>query len=187
MCSQRLRLKKPNEVRSRRNTSSLWPSLTDLGHPYVYSRRLYRRKVLAPAVALITVIGTAAISHAPSTTGFAPVDLGIVTATNYTHIEGTWGRATASGYTLKDSDSLRVCAISRDWWRGRVMPGDYIYLQDLGIMCQALDSMGDVNENGFKQRKWIDVYRTDYDAALAFGMKESRAWLLRSGSHGATR
>jgi 3D (Asp-Asp-Asp) domain-containing protein len=110
--------------------------------------------------------------------GYEAVPLGQVRVTHYTHHECR-SRVTASGYVLKDSDQGRVCAVSRDLWRGRVKPGELVFIQGQEHPCVARDSMADHNRKGFKQRRWLDVYYTDRQDALDFGIKRATAYVLK--------
>lgn len=110
--------------------------------------------------------------------GYDVVPLGRVRVTNYTHHE-CGSRVTSSGHVLKDSDAGRVCAVSRDWWRSKVKPGDLIWVVGYAEPCVALDTMALANRNGFPQRQWIDIYRTDRKKALDFGIRRSAAYLLK--------
>src|SRR5437868_740259 len=69
--------------------------------------------------------------------GYEAVSLGQIRVTHYTHHE-TGSRLTASGYVLKDSDEGQVCAISRDWWRKRIKPGDLVWIEGHNQVCRAL-------------------------------------------------
>lgn len=110
--------------------------------------------------------------------GYEAVALGQIRVTNYTHHE-TGSRVTSSGYVLKDSDAGRVCAVSRDWWRGLVKPGDLVWVDGYAEPCVALDTMAVFNRKGLRQTRWIDVYKTDRQKALDFGIRRSTAYLLR--------
>lgn len=109
--------------------------------------------------------------------GWTAVPLGTVRVTHYTHHE-CGSRLTASGYVLKDEDAGRVCAVSRDWWRGRVRPGDLLWIPGHAEPCRALDSMAAANRKGFPQRRWLDIYHTDRQKALDFGIRRADAYLL---------
>lgn len=111
---------------------------------------------------------------------FEAVPLGQVRVTHYTHHECR-SRLTSSGYVLKDSDAGKVCAVSRDWWRRRVKPGDLIWVQGFAQPCRAMDTMARANRKGFPQRRWIDVYVTDQKAALDFGIQRATAYVIRPG------
>lgn len=141
----------------------------------------YRRLLLSWALStVIQPVSTAMVApeglSVPA--GYEAVPLGQVRLTHYTHHECR-SRVTASGYVLKDGDEGRVCAISRDWWRGRVKSGDLLLIEGQSQPCRALDSMADANRKGFPQRRWLDVYYTDRQAALDFGIKRTTAYLLR--------
>lgn len=110
--------------------------------------------------------------------GYEAVPLGMVRVTHYTHVE-CGSRVTSSGYVLKDSDEGRVCAISRDWWRSRVKPGDLVWIVGHAQPCLALDTMALRNSKGFAQKRWVDIYYTDRQTALDFGIKKAPAYLLR--------
>jgi 3D (Asp-Asp-Asp) domain-containing protein len=104
-------------------------------------------------------------------------DLGIVHVTRYTHHEG--GRLTASGYVLKDADEDRVCAVSRDWWKHRIMPGDLVFVAGFRQPCVVLDTMAVANRNGKVQLHWVDLYLTSVERGLEFGIQRRHAWLQR--------
>ncbi len=108
---------------------------------------------------------------------YRPVPLGVVRVTHYTHHE-CHSRLTSSGYVLKDSDEGRVCAIGRDWWRGRIKPGALVYIPDYSTVCVALDTMALRNRKGLPQTHWVDVYYTDREKALDFGIQHAEAYLL---------
>lgn len=139
-----------------------------------------KRWLLAAALAVAAQpVSTAMVrpEGMPIPDGYVAVPLGQVRLTHYTHHE-CGSRLTASGHVLKDSDQGKVCAISRDWWRGRVKPGDLVFIQGQG-QCTALDSMADHNRKGFKQRRWLDVYYTDREQALDFGIRRATAYVLK--------
>ena len=104
--------------------------------------------------------------------------LGRVRVTNYTHFEG--GRITASGYVLRNRDAGRVCAVSRDWWGGKVKPFDMVWLKDLNQTCVVMDTMAISNSKGLLQTHWFDIYKTDKSLALDFGIQHSRAYLIKN-------
>lgn len=104
--------------------------------------------------------------------------LGWVRVTNYTHVE-TRSRLTSSGYVLKDEDEGLVCAISRDWWRSKVMPGDLVWVTGFAQPCVALDTMALANSKGFPQTRWVDIYIKDPARGLQFGIRKSSAYLIR--------
>ncbi|MBI4349053.1 MAG: hypothetical protein HY553_19600 [Elusimicrobia bacterium] len=104
--------------------------------------------------------------------------LGWVRVTNYTHVE-TNSRLTSSGYVLKDEDEGLVCAISRDWWRSKVKPGDLIWVTGFAQPCVALDTMALFNPKGLAQTRWVDIYVKDPVRGLAFGIQKSSAYILR--------
>jgi 3D (Asp-Asp-Asp) domain-containing protein len=106
--------------------------------------------------------------------------LGMVNVTRYTHNEG--GRITASGYYLKNEDDGKVCAISRDWWKSKVQPGDMVFLEGFIQPCVALDTMATHNRNGYAQKTWVDVYHPDVANALRFGIQRRRAWMVKKKS-----
>lgn len=110
--------------------------------------------------------------------GYESVPLGEVRVTKYTHHE-TGSRVTSSGFVLSDGDEGRVCAISRDWWRSRVMPGDLVWIGGRDYPCVALDTMAVRNRKGLAQRHWIDIYITDRQAGLDFGIQKAPAFLIR--------
>ncbi|MBI5200608.1 MAG: hypothetical protein HY925_03395 [Elusimicrobia bacterium] len=103
--------------------------------------------------------------------------LGWVRVTQYTHVE-TNSRLTSSGYVLKDRDEGLVCAISRDWWRSRVKPGDLVWVTGFAQPCAALDTMATHNPKGLAQTRWIDIYVKDPVRGLAFGIKHSSAYIV---------
>lgn len=109
---------------------------------------------------------------------YEAIPLGQVRVTHYTHHECN-SRLTSSGYVLKDEDEGRVCAISRDWWRGRVKPGDLVWVSGHAQPCVALDTMALKNSKGFPQRRWVDIYYTDQQKALDFGIQRATAYLVR--------
>ncbi len=103
--------------------------------------------------------------------------LGWVRVTQYTHVE-TNSRLTSSGYVLKDRDEGLVCAISRDWWRSRVKPGDLVWVTGFAQPCAALDTMATHNPKGLAQTRWVDIYVKDPVKGLAFGIQHSSAYLV---------
>jgi 3D (Asp-Asp-Asp) domain-containing protein len=109
---------------------------------------------------------------------YTAIPLGQIRVTHYTHHE-CGSRITASGYTLKDSDEGRVCAVSRDWWRTVVKPGDLVWIEGHARPCVALDTMALKNRKGFPQRRWVDIYHTDRQKALDFGIQRATAYLLK--------
>ncbi len=131
---------------------------------------------------MVSVLGpplsTAQIRPAGLSAAFEAIPLGPVRVTQYTHVECR-SRTTASGYELQDSDEGKVCAVSRDWWKSRVQPGDLIWVEGYAKPCVALDSMADANRKGFPQRRWIDIYVTNPVAGLDFGIRRSTAYLIR--------
>lgn len=142
-----------------------------------------RTRRAVAAAGLLLLAGTSPLSPlAPRRRAlldlYKPVPLGRVRVTHYTHHE-CGSRLTASGYVLKNSDAGRVCAVSRDWWRKRIKPGDLIYLPRYGQTCAALDTMALRNPRGLRQTHWIDVYYTDRQKALDFGIQHAQAFLLR--------
>jgi 3D (Asp-Asp-Asp) domain-containing protein len=110
--------------------------------------------------------------------GYDAIPLGTVRVTKYTHIE-TRSRLTSSGYVLKDSDKGKVCAISRDWWRRLIKPGDLVLVEGHGP-CVALDTMAKFNRKGLRQLHWIDIYITDRQEGLDFGIQHAQAYLLKA-------
>jgi 3D (Asp-Asp-Asp) domain-containing protein len=129
-------------------------------------------------LALGQPVSTAVVRPHGLPKGYDAEPLGTVRVTHYTHHE-CGQRLTASGYTLKDEDEGRVCAVSRDWWRGRVKNGALIWIEGHSQPCVAKDSMADANRKGFKQRRWFDIYHTDRQKALDFGIQKRTAYLLR--------
>lgn len=109
--------------------------------------------------------------------GYEAVPLGEVRVTQYTHVECR-SRLTASGHVLRDADQGKVCAVSRDWWRKRVKPGDLIWVTGYAQPCKALDTMALRNAKGLAQTRWIDIYVTDPIGGLAFGIRRAPAYLL---------
>lgn len=103
--------------------------------------------------------------------------LGLVRVTKYTHNEGGWW--TSSGYRMKESDRMQVCAISRDWWRKKVRPGDTVMIDGV-VTCRALDTMALKNRKGFRQRKWIDVFNgSDVKESLDYGIQKHQAYIVK--------
>ena len=127
--------------------------------------------------AAVLPVSTAGVAPAGVPAGYEALPLGQVRVTHYTHHE-CHSRLTASGYVLKNADAGRVCAISRDWWRGRVKSGDLVLIEGQGT-CVARDSMADANRNGFAQRRWVDVYYTNRQKALDFGIQRATAYVLK--------
>lgn len=103
--------------------------------------------------------------------------LGLVHVTRYTHHEG--GRVTASGYVLKDADEDHVCAVSRDWWKHRIQPGDLVFVAGFQQPCVVLDTMARANSRGKVQLHWVDIYLTSVARGLDFGIQRRRAWLQK--------
>jgi hypothetical protein len=104
------------------------------------------------------------------------VPLGLVRVTKYTHFEGGWW--TSSGYRMKEKDAMQVCAISRDWWRRKVKPGDVIQVD--GVTCLALDTMAKKNRKGFRQRKWIDLFNgSKVEESLDYGIQKHQAFIVK--------
>ena len=113
---------------------------------------------------------------------FEALFLGQIRVTHYTHKECA-SRITSSGYSLKDEDSGRVCAISRDWWRSKIKPGDLVWIEGHAQPCVALDTMALTNRKGFPQRRWVDIYSgPDRQTALDFGIKRATAYLIKRKS-----
>ena len=104
--------------------------------------------------------------------------LGWVRVSQYTHVE-TRSRVTSSGYVLKDSDEGLACAVSRDWWRKRVQPGDLVWVEGYAQPCVALDTMAPANRRGLAQKRWVDIYVKDPHRGLDFGIRRSSAYLVR--------
>lgn len=147
----------------------------------------------------VSVVLSAALLHAASgdlgTSVVRPIGLpehweaeplGWVRVTQYTHVE-THSRDTSSGYALKDNDEGLVCAISRDWWRSRVKPGDLVWVAGFAQPCVALDTMARRNSKGFAQTRWIDIYVNDRARGLEFGIRSSSAYLIRPKAGGLVR
>lgn len=116
---------------------------------------------------------------------FEAVPLGQVRVTKYTHVECR-SRLTASGHVLSDVDSGRVCAVSRDWWRSKVKPGDVLWIPGYAAPCTALDTMALANRKGLAQTHWIDIYITDPKTGLEFGIQHGMAYLIRPRRPGAS-
>ena len=125
---------------------------------------------------LVPPVSTAHVRPEGLDARYEAVPLGEIRVTHYTHFEG--GRQTASGHLLKDEDEGRVCAISRDWWRKKIKPGDLVWITGHAKPCVALDTMALRNRKGFPQQRWADIYHKDPKAALAFGIKRAPAYLL---------
>ena len=140
-----------------------------------------RTKRLLVAIALwlpLQPVSTAMVRPAGLPKGYEAVPLGQIRVTHYTHHE-TASRLTSSGYVLKDGDEGRVCAISRDWWRKTVKPGDLVWIEGHAQPCRALDTMALRNSKGFAQKRWIDIYYRDRQQAYDFGIHHATAYLLR--------
>jgi len=106
------------------------------------------------------------------------IPLGVIRVTKYTHHEG--GRWTSTGHRLADKDEGKVCAISREWWRKKVKPGDIVFIEGYAKECIALDTMAKKNRKGFRQRKWIDIYNGGkVQESLDFGIKKAKAYVVR--------
>lgn len=145
---------------------------------------------MRPRIAVVAVLVALLVNAAPGDLGTSVVrpeglpkdwevePLGWVRVTNYTHVE-TRSRLTSSGYTLKNEDEGLVCAISRDWWRERVQPGDLVWVAGFAHPCAALDTMALANSKGFPQTRWIDIYIKDPARGLEFGIQKSSAYLLK--------
>jgi 3D (Asp-Asp-Asp) domain-containing protein len=127
---------------------------------------------LAPA------LSTSSVKPEGLPSGFEAVPLGQIRVTKYTHVE-TGSRQTSSGYVLTDNDRGRVCAISRDWWRKRIKPGDLVWIEGHAQPCVALDTMALTNRKGLPQTRWVDIYITDRQEGLDFGIQRATAYLLR--------
>jgi 3D (Asp-Asp-Asp) domain-containing protein len=104
------------------------------------------------------------------------ISLGKVRVTSYTHNEG--GRVTAYGYILRDEDAQAVCAVSRDWWRKFIKPGDLVWVEGMDEPCIVLDTMATHNRKGLAQTRWVDIYMNNVRTALDFGIQRRQAWLL---------
>ena len=138
-----------------------------------------KRWALAAAFwAAVQPVSTAVVQPKGMPRGYEAVPLGQIRVTHYTHHE-TGSRLTASGYRLKDSDEGRVCAISRDWWRKRIKPGDLVWIAGQPHPCVARDTMALRNRKGLRQRRWVDVYYTNRRAAYDYGIHHATAYLLR--------
>lgn len=135
------------------------------------------------AAALMALLGAGPVSTAnlrPKglSAAYEAIPLGEIRVTKYTHIE-THSRLTSSGHILTDADEGKVCAISRDWWRKTVKPGDLIWISGYAQPCKALDTMALRNPKGLRQLRWVDIYITDRQKGLDFGIRRSTAYLLR--------
>jgi hypothetical protein len=145
------------------------------------------------SLALVTVLGlcsppplsTAVLRPAGLSQAYDALPLGQVRVTKYTHVECR-SRVTASGHVLSPRDSGRVCAVSRDWWRSRVKPGDVIWIPGYAEPCVALDTMALTNRKGLAQTHWIDIYITDRRAGLEFGIQHGMAYVIRARRPGAS-
>ena len=105
------------------------------------------------------------------------ISLGIVRVTKYTHFEGGWW--TSSGYRMKEKDAMQVCAISRDWWRKKVRPGDTVMVEGV-VTCQALDTMALKNRKGFRQRRWVDIFNgSKVEESLNYGIQKHQAYIVK--------
>jgi len=72
-----------------------------------------------------------------------------------------------------------VCAISRDWWRKKVRPGDVVMIDGV-VTCRALDTMALKNRKGFRQRKWIDVFNgSNVEESLDYGIQKHQAYIVK--------
>lgn len=130
-------------------------------------------KILLTIVFVVTMVNTVAMPFR-RTKKFIP--LGQVRVTKYTHNEGGWW--TSSGYRMKETDRLRVCAISRDWWRKKVRPGDIVQVDN--VTCRALDTMALKNRKGFRQRKWIDIFNgSKVKESLDYGIQKHEAYIVK--------
>ena len=144
-------------------------------------------------LAILTVLGlcappplsTALLRPAGLSEAFEAVALGQVRVTKYTHVECR-SRVTASGHVLSPRDSGRVCAVSRDWWRSKVKPGDVLWIPGFAQPCTALDTMALTNRKGLAQTHWIDIYITDPKTGLEFGIQHGTAYLIRPKGPGAS-
>ena len=125
-------------------------------------------------ITLLLILSKTMLADAPTS---GKESLGTVRVTKYTHNEG--GRWTASGYYLNDKDHGTVCAASRDLWKKRISPGDFVVIEEYGVVCEVLDTMADQNSKGFKQRNWIDIYVTDLKEARLHGIKKAGAYFYR--------
>lgn len=145
---------------------------------------------VALAVALLNAapgdLGTSVVRPKGLPAAWEAESLGWVRVTQYTHVE-TRSRVTSSGYILKDADEGVACAISRDWWRSRVKPGDLVWVEGFAQPCAALDTMALRNPRGFPQTRWVDIYVTDPARGLEFGIKRSSAYLIKPKAGGLQR
>lgn len=130
---------------------------------------------------VVKPVSTSSVRPAGLPARYEASPLGQVRVTHYTHHE-TGSRTTASGHILTDADAGRVCAISRDWWRGRVKPGDLIWIEGHARPCVAWDTMAFRNRKGLRQTHWVDIYVTDRREALDFGIRRATAYLVRRRS-----
>ena len=135
--------------------------------------------LLAAALLLPRLVSPSCVRPSGLSEAVEAIPLGQIRVTKYTHIE-TGSRVTSSGYVLKDEDEGKVCAVSRDWWRGLIKPGDRVWVSGFAEPCVALDTMALRNRKGFKQTRWIDIYITDRQAGLDFGIRRATAYLQRS-------
>jgi len=97
------------------------------------------------------------------------IPLGRVRVTKYTHFEG--GRTTASGHYLKDTDSHKICAIGRDWWKKDIPIGTKIWVEGFSYPLTVLDTMAIKNHKGLLQTRWVDIYHNNVKEALNFGIQ----------------
>ena len=141
-------------------------------------KRTKRLLVVAALWLAVQPVSTAMVRPAGLPARYEAVPLGQIRVTHYTHHE-TASRLTSSGYLLKDSDEGQVCAISRDWWRKTVKPGDLIWIEGHATPCRALDTMALRNSKGLAQRRWVDIYHVDRQKAYDFGIQHATAYLLR--------
>ena len=135
------------------------------------------------AAALMALLGAGPVSTShirPKglSAAYDAIPLGEIRVTKYTHIE-THSRLTSSGHILRDEDEGKVCAISRDWWRKTIKPGDLVWITGYAQPCVALDTMALRNPKGLRQLRWMDIYITDRQKGLDFGIRRSNAYLLR--------
>lgn len=126
---------------------------------------------------LCSWVSTSTIRPPGLGSGYEAIPLGRVRVTKYTHHEG--GPITATGHRLKPEDEGKLCAVSRDWWKSVVKPGDQVWVVGHAQPCVALDTMAIKNRKGLRQRRWVDIYITDRRKGLDFGIQRSTAYLIR--------
>lgn len=145
-----------------------------------FRRESYLMPVILLTAALLVPrpVSTSCVRPAGLSESVEAIPLGRIRVTKYTHIE-TGSRLTSSGHVLTDADEGKVCAISRDWWRGFIKPGDRVWVSGYAEPCVALDTMALRNRKGLKQTRWIDIYITNRQRGLDFGIQHATAYLIR--------